>query len=572
MPPAASTGVGATASITWGHSTIAADLAGVAAALGALGDDDVDAGLLVLEGAGRRAAQRGDQAAGLVDLVDHVGGRRAERVGDQLHLRVLERDVDLRRGGGRRPAEQLHRALSSPSGQLGHAVVGEQLGGELAVLLRDHLRALLELLRVELAHALVLAGDDDVDAVGLVADVLVDPVELDLELLGLKPTAPSTPKPPALLTAATTSRQWVKAKIGNSMPSSSQSGCAATELLADQLARRVALPLQIVRGVRALLDEAESIRDDALVRLRALRDLAGYAIKSASETPLNGPLGSHRYLDWLAMDLAEVKAVRRALGCTVNDVVLATVTGAVRKYMIRRRVDPERLDFRVSAPVSVRRDEDRGKLGNKVSSWIVPLPIERADPIAQLRELNRRTEELKRSNQALGVEMLMAAAEWAPAQLISLGARATSAPINMIVTNVPGPQAPLYLMGAELLEMYPQVPLLANTGLGIALVSYNGRMFWGFNCDPDLVPDVAQFVQEIRGAFKALRKAASLRAVAVAKPEAPALRPETAEPAPGLVATGASRRGRVAKAAARKKRSRPAKQRATKTKRARNPR
>jgi hypothetical protein len=94
---------------------------------------------------------------------------------------------------------------------------------------------------------------------------------------------------------------------------------------------------------------------------------------------------------------------------------------------------------------------------------------------------------------------------------MSLGARATSGPINMIVTNVPGPQMPLYLMGAELLEMYPQVPLLANTGLGIALVSYNGKMFWGFNCDPDLVPDEAQFVEEIQAAFKALRKASSLR-------------------------------------------------------------
>lgn len=288
----------------------------------------------------------------------------------------------------------------------------------------------------------------------------------------------------------------------------------ASELLGDHLARRITLPWQIVRGLRSLADEATSIRDDVMVRLLALRELAGYAIRSASETPLNGALGAHRYLDWMVLDLDEVKMVRRALDCTVNDVVLATVTGAVRRYMIRRRVDPAGLDFRVSAPVSVRRDDERGSLGNKVSSWIIPLPIDRADPIAQLRELNRRTEELKRSKQALGVEMLMAAAEWAPAQLMSLGARATSGPINMIVTNVPGPQVPLYSVGAELLEMYPQVPLLANTGLGIALVSYNGRMFWGFNCDPDLVPDVADFVSEVKDSFRALHKAAARRAAA----------------------------------------------------------
>ena len=128
-------------------------------------------------------AQRRDQPAALVHLLDHVGRRRAERVRDQPHLRVLERDLDLRRRGGRGPAEQLARAVLGR--QLGHAVVGEQLRGELAVLQRDHrAQVLLELARVHLAHALVLLRDHQIDAVGLVADVLVDPAALDLELLG----------------------------------------------------------------------------------------------------------------------------------------------------------------------------------------------------------------------------------------------------------------------------------------------------------------------------------------------------------------------------------------------------
>ncbi len=332
-----------------------------------------------------------------------------------------------------------------------------------------------------------------------------------------------------------------------------------SELLTDHVARRLTLPLKMARGIQSLVDEAGSIRDETMVRMKALRDLAGYAISSASETPLNGNLGPHRYVDWLAMDLAEVKRVRRALGCTVNDVVLATVTGAVRNYMMRRRVDPAGLDFRISAPVSVRRDEDRGKLGNKVSSWIVPLPIDRADPLAQLRELNRRTEELKQSQQALGVELLMAAAEWAPAQLMSLGAQATSGPINMIVTNVPGPQMPMYMMGAELLEMYPQVPLLANTGLGIALVSYNGKVFWGFNCDPDLVTDVDVFVQEVRDAFRALCKTASrLDAVPKAKQAGEAQKGEAARALPARKRA----RKRAVKGKARKATSRRASRKA----------
>jgi diacylglycerol O-acyltransferase len=283
------------------------------------------------------------------------------------------------------------------------------------------------------------------------------------------------------------------------------------ELLVDQIARRLAMPLQVVRGLREFGRQADDLRHEVMTRFNALAELAGYAMSAASATPLNGALGPHRRVDWLAMDLGDVKGIRRALGCTVNDVVLATVSGAVRKYLVRRRVNPDEIDFRVSAPVSVRRDEDRGKLGNKVSSWILPLPIDKATPLERLEELNRRTKDLKKSKQALGVEMLMAAAEWAPSTLLSLGSQATSGPINMIVTNVPGPQMPLYTLGAELLEMYPQVPLLDTTGLGIALFSYNGKLFWGFNSDPDLVPDLQAFVAEIKAAFAELQHLASTR-------------------------------------------------------------
>ncbi len=155
----------------------------MAAGLGALGDHDVDPGSLVREGLLRGAAERGDEAARRVDLADHVRRRRAERVRDQPHPLVLHRHLDLRRGGGRGPAEQLvHRALAF--GEPRHAVLGQDPVSELAVRLGDRGAQLrLELLGVELAHALVAARDHDVDAVGLAAHVLVDPLELDLELL-----------------------------------------------------------------------------------------------------------------------------------------------------------------------------------------------------------------------------------------------------------------------------------------------------------------------------------------------------------------------------------------------------
>jgi hypothetical protein len=173
-------------------------------------------------------------------------------------------------------------------------------------------------------------------------------------------------------------------------------------------------------------------------------------------------------------------------------------------------VDPNEIDFRVSAPVSVRRDEDKGKMGNHVSSWIVRLPIQEKDAVRRLEAINRVTDKLKRSEQALGVQMLMAAAEWAPAQLLSLGSQATSGPINMIVTNVPGPQIPLYTLGSQLVDMFPQVPLLDNTGLGVALFSYNGRMCWGFNADPALVPDISEFVRMVRNSFEQLAEVAGV--------------------------------------------------------------
>jgi WS/DGAT/MGAT family acyltransferase len=318
------------------------------------------------------------------------------------------------------------------------------------------------------------------------------------------------------------------------------------ELVVDQMVHRLTLPVQAVRGLRALNLEADDLRQEVMTRLKALSELAGYAIRTASDSPLNGTVGMHRRVDWTSFQLEEVKAIRRALGCTVNDVVLATVAGAVRSYMIRRRVNPDMLDFRVSAPVSVRREEERGTLGNKVSSWILPLPIEKKKPLQRLEELKRRTQELKRSKQALGVEMLMAAAEWAPATLLSLGSQATSGPINMIVTNVPGPQMPLFTLGAQLLEMYPMVPLLQKTGLGIALFSYNGKMFWGFNADPELVPDLADFVADIHDAFIELKRAASIR---------PAPKPvaQVAVPEPAAVAAAEPDAATSAAAPARKR-------------------
>ena len=280
------------------------------------------------------------------------------------------------------------------------------------------------------------------------------------------------------------------------------------ELLRDSVTRAVRAPFNAVRGFREFARATSDLGDELRLRAQAVGELVGWAVQSASDSPMNGTLGPHRRFDWLTMPLSDVKRVAKRLECTVNDVILATVSGAVRTFLIHRRVEPERIDFRISAPVSVRRDEDRGKMGNQVSSWIVRLPIDRADPIERLRAIHRTTEELKVSRQALGVELMMTMAEWTPSVVLSLGARAASGPINMIVTNVPGPQIPLYLLGAQLLEAFPLVPLLENTGAGVALFSYDGQLCWGFNGEYARMADMRRFVQAVQASFEELAAAA----------------------------------------------------------------
>ena len=279
------------------------------------------------------------------------------------------------------------------------------------------------------------------------------------------------------------------------------------ELFRDSLSQRLTMPLRAIAGLREVTRLTADAREEFWVRVKALADLLGWAVQPASDTPLNGRVGPHRRFDYLVTPLPDVKRIAKKAGASVNDVVLSVVTGAVREFLIRRRVRPDKIDFRVSAPVSVRRGEQRGEMGNHVSAWIVRLPIGEAEPAAQLERIRTITEELKRSRQALGVETMMAVAEWTPAVLLSLGARAASGPINMIVTNVPGPQVPLYLLGCRLLEVFPQVPLLQTTGLGVALFSIDGKLCWGFNADYELIPDLRYFVRAIEASLGRLAAA-----------------------------------------------------------------
>jgi diacylglycerol O-acyltransferase len=280
------------------------------------------------------------------------------------------------------------------------------------------------------------------------------------------------------------------------------------ELFLNESKRQAGIPGEIVRDFRRFVQRTDDLREDVNTRINALTRLFGMGLK-ADDTPLNGRVGPHRTFEWVSCRLDDLKSMRKGLGCSINDIVLTVVTGAVREYLLAKGVDVNVVEFKVSTPVSVRKEKDHGELGNNVSSWIIALPISEADPKRQLETIHETTEYLKETNQAIGVQMMTQIQEWTPSTLLSLGAQSMSGPINTIVTNVPGPQVPLYFHGARLRAIYPAVPLMEGMGLGIALTSYAGTMGIGFNCDPDIVPDLDRFVLQFKEALEKVAAAAN---------------------------------------------------------------
>jgi hypothetical protein len=177
------------------------------------------------------------------------------------------------------------------------------------------------------------------------------------------------------------------------------------------------------------------------------------------------------------------------------------------------------------APVSVRTAEEKGTLGNRVSAWIIDLPLAEHEPKKRLEKISETTARLKETKQALGAEMLSRVAEWTPTTLLSLASSmmTRALPFNLVVTNVPGPQLPLYLLGARMLDNYGQVPLTDYLGLGIVLFSYAGKLCWGFNADWDLVPDLRDFVSAVEDAFRELQQQAGVAATNAGPSRGPTL-------------------------------------------------
>ena len=334
--------------------------------------------------------------------------------------------------------------------------------------------------------------DDRFAVIAKIHHAMIDGVSGADLLAGFMQALGSSAAPPP-----TESPRWIPRPV----PSSGQ-------LLADEVTRRASVPAKLARaGIAALRAPRESI--DALREgATAIGEALGAGLGSASATPLNDDIGPYRRFDWTRIDLDAVKDVKNRHGGTVNDVVLAIVAGAMREFLRRRGLDVDALDFRAMLPVNVRRADQRGGLGNRVAFLMARLPTDERDPLRRLARVRETVGALKAGHTVEGSELLSEISEWTASGLYAgvakLAARTRS--FNMVVTNVPGPPFPISILGAQMHEMYPLVPLFSNQALGIALFSYDGGLYWGFNADWDAVPDLHDLVVLVQHEFEMLRK------------------------------------------------------------------
>jgi len=285
------------------------------------------------------------------------------------------------------------------------------------------------------------------------------------------------------------------------------------ELAFDEIRRAASLPLSALgalrNGLRRPVTTAENVLENAAAVWHALT--AGSHIPS--ETPFNEPIGTHRRVDWCTLDLAEIKEVRKRLNGTVNDVLLTIATGAMRRFLDRRHVKFDHLEFRVVVPVNMRRDHVDGDAANRVSAWFIRLPVTQRDPLAQFAAVKEETRELRQAKAAQGIDLFLRFADWSGSDPLTVWVMRFASSLrlyNMVVSNVPGPQRPLYLLGARLQAIYPQIPLFVNQGLGIAVMSYCGKVCFGLIGDWDLVPDLAALTSSIEWSFGQLKTAAEV--------------------------------------------------------------
>ena len=263
---------------------------------------------------------------------------------------------------------------------------------------------------------------------------------------------------------------------------------------------------------RAMSAAARPARTLGVVRDAAegVGEIVWAGLNPAPQTPLNVEIGPHRRYAVVRHQLDDYKAVKNALGGTVNDVVLAVVSGALARWLHSRGVRTEGLEMRALVPVSVRTEAHRGTLGNHLAVMRGPLPVYISDPVARLEFVRRSMDGLKESKQAVGAATIATVNNLAPPTILAQASRLqfSTRLFNLLVTNIPGPQFPLYVLGRQLEDLFPLAFLPKNHALAVAIMSYNGSLDYGLLADYDALPDIDVIVQGIDDSLRELLEAA----------------------------------------------------------------
>lgn len=311
----------------------------------------------------------------------------------------------------------------------------------------------------------------------------------------------------------------------------------------DAMRERMRAPMRSLReGARELMRDPEGAADQARMLALAMRHLAELGTRRIASTPWNsGIVGQRRALAWTHHSFGDFRAIRNALGGSLNDVVLTILTEGAARYLHHHGYDAAGQKLTVGCPVNVRHKEEQSALGNRVSMMFPALPAEPTDVVERLKLVNQETERIKAAGYAQALERLMALGDMVPPALIGPAARAGTLSLdaasmlfrvsgykprpngflmpamgmNFIATNVPGVLVPQYVLGHKCRHQIPLVPLGANLGYGVAILSYNQAMYFGLSADPNLIPDVALMKFFVDEAFGELRKRSQVQEASI---------------------------------------------------------
>ncbi len=284
-----------------------------------------------------------------------------------------------------------------------------------------------------------------------------------------------------------------------------------TTLAAEGIRELTETPFRLTRRALSAAMHPRTTARKAAEAIEALGEVAWNFTDPAPDVPLNVDIGSYRRFCWSRASLDDYKRIKNAFGGTVNDVVLTVVSGALRNWLRGRGIAVEGLELRALVPVSIRAEDEHGHLGNRIAAMRGPLPVYVEDPVKRLQIVREAMDDLKESKQALGAEVISRFNDFAPPTLLAQAGRINFSTrlFNLIVTNVPGPQLPLYVLGRELQDVFPVAFLPEHHALAIAIMSYNGGTNFGLLADYDSMKDVELLADGLNQALTELLEAAA---------------------------------------------------------------